>query len=352
MPRFHLAGPWLLTSALACAAALAQASAQASAQAGAQVGPLTDADPRQETGSALKSSQVSLLEARRGFVTKLTEEARESQALPVPPEGSDFAIVEYVAPVGKLSAYLCVPRSIPDARVPSEKGRTAIVWITGGYPTARGGAYVFEKGPPENDQSAAPFREAGIVMLFPTVRGTATNPGLQEGMFGEVDDVIAAGEYLRSVPGIDPERVYLGGHSTGGTLVLLVAESTDLFRATFSFGPVGELADYGGRTWTFDAGDEREWRLRSPLHYLGAITAPTYVFEGDGGNIEDLVKLREGNGNPRVRMIDLEGADHFEALTPINRLLAEKIAAGHRGEFFLGAARARAAYAKFASERR
>ena len=160
-------------------------------------------------------------------------------------------------------------------------------------------------------------------MMFPTVRGTATNPGFQEGMFGEVDDVIAAGEYLRSLPGVDPERVYLGGHSTGGTLVLLVAESTDLFRAVFSFGPVGELADYGGRTWSFDAEDPREWFLRSPLHFLGSITTPTFVFEGENGNIEDLVKLEAANENRRVRLIALKGADHFEPLTPINRLLAE-----------------------------
>ena len=52
-------------------------------------------------------------------------------------------------------------------------------------------------------------------------------------------------DYLAGQPYVDPERVYLGGHSTGGTLVMLVAASSDRSRAMFSFGPVEDVSGYG-----------------------------------------------------------------------------------------------------------
>ena len=51
---------------------------------------------------------------------------------------------------------------------------------------------------------------------------------------------------------VDPDQIYLGGHSTGGTLALLVAESTDRFRAIFSFGPVANMRNYGTDILFFD----------------------------------------------------------------------------------------------------
>ena len=83
-------------------------------------------------------------------------------------------------------------------------------------------------------------------MMFPSLRGGNDNPGRKEGFLGEVDDVLAAADFLATVDYVDPRRLYLGGHSTGGTLVLLVAESSDRFRAVFSFGPVDDVSGYGG----------------------------------------------------------------------------------------------------------
>ena len=37
--------------------------------------------------------------------------------------------------------------------------------------------------------------------------------------------------FLAAQPYVDPARIYLGGHSTGGTLALLVAECSETFRA-------------------------------------------------------------------------------------------------------------------------
>ncbi len=52
------------------------------------------------------------------------------------------------------------------------------------------------------------------------LEGENDNPGQFELFYGEVDDAVAAIDYLRSVPYVDPSRIYLAGHSTGGSITL------------------------------------------------------------------------------------------------------------------------------------
>ena len=67
--------------------------------------------------------------------------------------------------------------------------------------------------------------------------------------------MLAAADYLARQDYVDPKRIYLGGHSTGGTLVMLVAESTDRFRAVFSFGPADDVRGYGPSYLPFDTSE-------------------------------------------------------------------------------------------------
>src|SRR5436305_14755455 len=107
-------------------------------------------------------------------------------------------------------------------------------------------------------------------MMFPSLRGGNDNPGQKEGFLGEVDDVLAARDFLEKQPYVDPKRIYLGGHSTGGTLALLVAECSDRFRAVFAFGPIDDVAGYGRNSvfLPFDLSDPREINVRSPIYWL------------------------------------------------------------------------------------
>lgn len=162
-------------------------------------------------------------------------------------------------------------------------------------------------------------------MMFPSLRGGNDNPGVKEGFLGEVDDVLAAAEFLAQQPYVDPRRIYLGGHSTGGTLALLVAEVSDRFRAVFSFGPIDDVAAYPPVFTPYARSAANETELRSPIHWLAAIRTPTFVLEGDGGNVESLRELARTSKNSNVRFFAVATADHFTILDPINRLLAAKI---------------------------
>ena len=129
----------------------------------------------------------TLTEARQGFKSKLIPDGAEKDSIPDPPPRM-FTLVKYQSPAGKLAAYLT-----PDPK--DGKKHPAIIWITGGDCNSIDEG-CWKEGPPSNDQSASAFRKAGIVMMFPSLRGGNDNPGTKEGFLGEVDDVLAAADFL------------------------------------------------------------------------------------------------------------------------------------------------------------
>jgi len=263
------------------------------------------------------SPPATLLEARQNFHTKLLPQKREMEAVAVAPR-KVFATVKYPASSGQLAAYLT-----PDPR--DGKKRPAIIWITGG--DCNSIADVWSTAPRDNDQTAAAYRKAGIVMMFPSLRGGNNNPGVKEGFLGEVDDVLAAAKYLQQQTYVDSNRIYLGGHSTGGTLTLLVSECSPLFRAVFAFGPVEDVARYGPDSGFLpvDLKNRQEVRLRSPGYWLASVQSPTWVMEGTGGNISSLRAMARISTNAKVRFVEIKGASHFATLAPINELIARQI---------------------------
>jgi hypothetical protein len=107
----------------------------------------------------------------------------------------------------------------------------------------------------------------------------------------------------------------------------LVAECTDRFRAVFSFGPVEDVTLYPDRVPpTEDPYARRERQIRSPGRWLHSIKNPTFVFEGTvDGNLESLQAMKQVATNPKVQLLAVEGANHFNILAPTNRLIAQKI---------------------------
>jgi dipeptidyl aminopeptidase/acylaminoacyl peptidase len=215
------------------------------------------------------------------------------------------------------------------------KRRPAVLWAKGGF----GGIGPFWGRPdPKNDQTAAAFREAGFVVMYPSWRGENDNPGRLELFYGEVDDLLAARDALARQTYVDPDRIYLAGHSTGGTLTLLAATATDKFRAAFSFGGAPDLhrvlAGGGYGNTPFDARDEKEAYYRSATHFVKAIRRPTFYFEGcsdgyEAGYCPDAVAMQgkaEAAGVP-FKAYCLPWGDHFTVLHKTTRLVAKKIAA-------------------------
>lgn len=275
-----------------------------------------------------------LIEARAGYTDDLHLETTRFPA-PTPPEGV-LELVTYAAPLGANAAYVSPARSGPR--------RPAIVWIAGGMDWGiDSGAW--EPAPWDNDQSAAAFRDAGLVLMRPSLRGSNENPGRNEAFLGEVDDVRAAADFLASRADVDPTRIYLGGHSTGGTLALLAVATSSQFRAVFALGPVADPRQYGPEVIPANV-TERAASLRAPVNWTPTIRTPTWIIEGADGNADVLhmFKLPRRSSAP-LTIVEVPGADHFSLIRPVSELIAVQILAdtGPSPSFRLDAAAVAAA---------
>jgi hypothetical protein len=208
-----------------------------------------------------------------------------------------------------------------------------MIWAKGGFGGI--GDFLWEESSRTNDQSAKAFREAGILMMCPSWRGENDNPGRFELFYGEVDDFLAAIEYARTLPYVDPERIYIGGHSTGGTQTLLAAVAGADFRAAFSFGGAPDMVDImsdglGYDNTPYAMSSTRDHELRSPIRYVNFIKHPVFYFEGEDSlsyveRAYEMERLAELNDIP-FTPFELPG-DHFALLAPITELIAQKIMA-------------------------
>lgn len=277
------------------------------------------APPASPTNTSSADPQQTLLEARKGFTTRIINSG-ESVGAPDTPTGNEFELIRYQSPVGPLAAYLTTDPA-------DGQKHPAIVWITGGENNSIGD--VWSPQGRANDQSVSAFRKAGIVMMFPSQRGGNDNPGKREGFYGEVDDILAATDHLAQLPYVDPDQIYLGGHSTGGTMVMLVGACSDRYRAIFSLGPVAAATQYGGNMVYCDPNDEQEMVLRSPLYWMHCVNSPMYVLEGERGNWDGAIDIMaKNNSNPQIQFFKIPGHDHFTVIAPLAEKLAEQIVSG------------------------
>jgi acetyl esterase/lipase len=279
--------------------------------------------------AATAARTPTLLDARKGFQTRIvTQEGYESDG-PVkdPPKGL-LERITYHSPAGELAAYI-TPR-------PADSGRhPAVVWAHGGFGGI--GAWLWKTPEPDDDQTASGLREAGLVVMYPSWRGENENPGKFEMFYGEVDDLLAAADFVTGLPWVDPTRVYLAGHSSGGTLVLLAATGSDRFRAAFAFGPwigldsdpkaLKELRLMNQIAVPFDVDRPQEARLRSSILFADAIRRPTFAFEGERNALRGMQSFTRAASaaNAPFSAYTAAGGDHWNILYSLTRLVASRI---------------------------
>lgn len=130
-----------------------------------------------------------------------------------------------------------------------------------------------------------PFRDAGFIVITPMLRGENRQKGFFSFLYDEVNDAIAAAEYARRQPYIDNKRIYLAGHSVGGTLALLASMSCGYFRKAASFSALPDQVSYYAfgidpQMIPFDTTDIREFQMRSPKEYANSFKCPTRLYFG------------------------------------------------------------------------
>lgn len=224
-----------------------------------------------DTGHQVTVSKNSLREARSEFSTHIIQTSFTDSGNIETPPNDIYKLIHYPTKLGDMAAYV-TPAPKDGKRHP------AVIWVHGGYGGLSDSDYFWEPQDRDNDQSGSAFRKAGLVEMIPSFRGEDKNPGKYEMFYGEVEDIEAAFDWLAKQPYVDPQRIYLAGHSTGGTRVLLTSEYSSKFRAYFSLGAVPDLKARveGGQMMVpvpFEKTDQ-EYRLRSPATFITSIQNP------------------------------------------------------------------------------
>jgi dienelactone hydrolase len=242
-------------------------------------------------------------EARKTFRTKLLRQGPSPQPGDREAPPPDAREVEYTSGNLKLKAWVNAPPKGAAARKP------AVLFLHGG----------FAFGEEDWDQ-AEPFREAGFVTMVPILRGENGQPGAYTMFYDEVDDALGAADALARLPYVDGSRLYVSGHSAGGTLALLAAMTSNRFRAAGSFsGSPDQVAFVRGQgeLMPFDPKDPREFQMRSPLAYPRSFKCPVRLYYGDeefgfAGSCKKTAELARKAGLD-VQAVEVPG-DHFDSV--------------------------------------
>jgi dipeptidyl aminopeptidase/acylaminoacyl peptidase len=220
--------------------------------------------PRATPGLELQTEVYA--QARNRFRTNLVRKAPAPQPGETLKKPDDAEEIEYGSGGRRLKAYLGRPAN--DGRT-----RPAVLVLHGGFAYGEG-----------QWAMARRFRDAGFVVMMPVLRGENGQAGDFTLFYDEVDDVLAAAHSLASLPFIDARRIYVCGHSVGGTLTLLAAMTSNCFRAAASLSGSPDLQNYvrvSRIQIPFDPSDIREVRLRSPVAYASSFKCPVRLFCGD-----------------------------------------------------------------------
>ena len=246
-------------------------------------------------------------EARKTFKTTLTSKTPAPQVAQggQPPPG----VTEVTYKSGELQLKAWVNR--PPAGAPPA---AAVLYLHGGF--------AFD---PEDWDQCKPFRDAGFVTMTPSLRGENGQAGWFSMFYDEVDDVLAAAQFLAKMPGVDSKRVFIAGHSAGGTLALLAAMTSKEFKACASFSGSPDQVKFAEQEQglvRFDTSDMKELEMRSPLAFPKSFKCPVRLYWGDGEiffrfSSRKLAKKASAAGLD-VQAIELPG-DHLTSVDPAMR---------------------------------
>ena len=250
-----------------------------------------------------KIEKQQLASARSGFESKLTSLGPAPQGYEESNPPSGAREVEFSSGGLKLKAWLT-------ASTDDGSKHPAVVYLHGGW--ALGGS---------DWQDAEQFAKAGFVVMMPMLRAENGNPGHYQGFLGEVDDAIAAGNYVSKLDFVDPENVFLVGHSVGAVNAALASMLPSDFKATAAFSGHMEIRDWPSSfpsAFIFDVSNEREISVRNPMEFTHSLQIPINLYvESEGGPLENnrAFKRQAIMAGRKCDVIEVAG-DHMTMVSP------------------------------------
>jgi dienelactone hydrolase len=252
--------------------------------------------------SACAEQEKSYLErlAKHQSHFKFSKPAPQAFQDTQPPAWAD--VVEYPSSDLSLKAWFALPNRPTEEKVPG------VVFLHGGFAFAESDIY-----------DAKAFLEAGFALMAPMLRGENGNPGSFELFLGEVDDAIAAAEWLAAYPRVDPHRVYVFGHSIGGGIAALIAlrEGVPCVHTGSAGGLYSEQVFERWRDIVpFDYSNMEERNLRLLLGNQRWMKIPhlAYIGDADSGSMRQQAAENETKKYHTKLSVETIPGDHYSSL--------------------------------------
>jgi len=247
-------------------------------------------------------------------ITFPTTGGQIAHALFYPPQNGD-----HQAPAGTLPPLIVISHGGPTSRTSSEFTLPRQYWTSRGFAVVD----VNYRG---STGYGRPYRE------------------LLNGTWGvyDVEDCIAAAQYLVDQGQADPERLIIRGGSAGGYTTLCALTFHDVFAAGASYYGVADLETLAHDTHKFESryldsliGPYPEaievYKRRSPIHFAGQLACPIILFQGLEDRVvppaqaETMVEALRSKGLPHAYLA-FQGEGHgFRQADNVRRALEAEL---------------------------
>ncbi len=162
---------------------------------------------------------------------------------------------------------------------------------------------------------------SGYKVLVLALRGWLGSDGDSDQGLRQPDDVVAAIDWLRRLPSVDPSRIGLIGSSMGGQIALLTAARHPPIRCVAALFPPTDLehwytANPHMQPYLDDLADAEGLQLRSPIHHVGDIDVPVLLLHGDADEnvpLDQSLRMTEmlREAGKEADLLIVSGASHF-----------------------------------------
>ena len=219
--------------------------------------------------------------------------------------------IEFPTTAGDTAYALYYPPTNPDVTAPGSE-RPPLVVMTHGGPTSRSGSAL--------NYGRQVFTSRGFAVVDVNYRGS-NGHGREymrrlDGQWGkfDVDDTVAAAQYLADRGDVDRQRMAIRGGSSGGYTTLCALVWHDVFGAGASYFGVGDLEALARFTHKYESryldrlvapypeGVEI-YRERSPIHFMDRITSPVIVLQGEDDMVVPIAQAEQLVASLRERRI-------------------------------------------------
>ncbi|WP_432667404.1 prolyl oligopeptidase family serine peptidase [Wukongibacter baidiensis] len=245
---------------------------------------------------------------RQNYKTKLITEG------PSPMKSRELTLADNASEITFKSGDLSLKAWISKNHE-ADKKYPAVVYLHGGFGFTE-----------KNWEEAQSYIDEGFILMTPMLRGENGNQGNYELLYGEVNDLIAAAEYLSEQPYVDSDHIFLAGHSLGGGNAVLASMLPSKYNtvATFGAAPLDLKAELDANEKLkgiipFDINESKEFELRTPVKYPQYVNKPLHMFvetESHLPEIENVTKLfieKVKENGKEAKYYSVEG-DHFSAV--------------------------------------